>query len=312
VAEHRLPPFAVGSVSLGLSAVGEDAPSIAARLLDEAVAAVTAGFDGVTLSEHHGGFPRYVPSPLALSAGLLGRLPTGWAVAAPSVLPLRRPVPVAEDLAWLAALYPGRVGAGFVPGYQRRDFDLVGADFEARQATFWTDVATVRHTLGPDSPLAADPALAAAADVPVLAGIGGPVGARRAARTGVGLLLTSLRPPAEQRPVVEAYREAGGTGPVMLIRRVHVGAVAADAGFAASEADWRPEAEASANWLSADGDALVTGPPAAIAEQLAGALADSGATALNLRIDAHTSHPELVADQIAMIGTDVLPALRRG
>jgi alkanesulfonate monooxygenase SsuD/methylene tetrahydromethanopterin reductase-like flavin-dependent oxidoreductase (luciferase family) len=303
-----LSPFAAGSISLGLSAVGGDARAIAGRLRDDAVTAVSAGFDGVTLSEHHGGFPHYVPSPLTLAAGILGQLPRGWAVAAPAILPLRPPMTVAEDLAWLAALYPGRVGAGFVPGYQRRDFELLGAEFDGRHTAFWRGLATLVGTLGAGSPLHADPAIASA-DLPVLVGVSGPVAARRAAAAGVGMLVTSLRRPAEVQLLVDAYTTAGGTKPAILIRRVHVGNLAAG-GFGRSMADWRSRAEASASWLAADDDSLVSGSPEAVADQLARSLTDSGCRALNIRVDAYTAQPELIADQMAALGELVLPALR--
>lgn len=304
-----LSPFAAGSISLGLSAVSGDARAIAGRLRDDAITAVSVGFDGVTLSEHHGGFPHYVPSPLTLAAGILGQLPRGWAVAAPAILPLRPPVTVAEDLAWLAALYPGRVGAGFVPGYQRRDFEVLGAEFAGRHVAFWRGLATLVCTLGAGSPLRADPAIASA-DLPVLVGVSGPVAARRATAAGVGMLVTSLRRrPAAVQLLVDAYTAAGGTMPTTLIRRVHVGNLAAG-GFGRSMGDWRSQAEASASWLAADDDSLVSGSPAAVADELARSLTDSGCRALNIRIDAYTAQPELIGDQIAALGELVLPALR--
>jgi len=65
-------------------------------------------------------------------------------------------VVVVEDLAWLAACYPGRIGAAFVSGYQSGDFELVGADFEHRMRAFADALpAAVRA-------LAGDPALTGA------------------------------------------------------------------------------------------------------------------------------------------------------
>jgi len=302
-------PFAPGSVSLGLTPVGRSVTRIVPQLVEDAAAAIEAGFDGVTLSEHHGGLPHYLSSPIAVAAGLLAQLPRGWAAAAPSILPLRPAAIVAEDLAWHAALYPGRVAAGFAPGYHRRDFDLVGADFDGRQSTFWAGIQQLAIIFRGVSPLEPDAAITAARGLPVLAGVGGPVGVRRSARLGVGLLLTSLRPPAEVAPLVAAYRSAGGPGPVVLIRRVHVGTRPTD-GFEAGLANWRSGADASAGWLSADTDALVSGPSEVVAGRLAEALAVSGADALNLRIDAYLTRPDLVPAQVAELGAAVLPLLR--
>jgi alkanesulfonate monooxygenase SsuD/methylene tetrahydromethanopterin reductase-like flavin-dependent oxidoreductase (luciferase family) len=302
-------PFDRGSISVGLSAVGDTATQIVARLGADANAAVAAGFDGVTLSEHHGGFPGYVSSPLALAAGLLGRMDRGWAVAAPAILPLRNPLSVAEDLAWSAALHPGRVAAGFVAGYQRRDFELLGVDFSTRHATFWRRLQDIAAAFAEGSPLDPDPAVRGARGLPLLAGVGGPIGARRAARCGVGMIITSLQSIADARGLVEGYEEVGGIGPAVLIRRVHVGG-SSSGGLAASMADWRSEAGSSAEWLTANGDALITGHPESVVDQLSEAVSKSGCSALNLRIDAYNSQPELVADQMDALGSAVLPTVR--
>jgi alkanesulfonate monooxygenase SsuD/methylene tetrahydromethanopterin reductase-like flavin-dependent oxidoreductase (luciferase family) len=301
-------PFAPGSISVCLSPVGGSGRSAMRRLIDEATIAEAVGFDGVTLSEHHGGFAHYLPSPMLVAAQLLAHLTDAWAAACPAILPLRRPVIVAEDLAWLAALYPGRVGAGFVAGYQQQDFDAVGADFATRSETFWRGLAELVNALGDSSPVRDDPAVAdlGGAGLPVLAGISGPVGARRAARRGAGLLLTSLRSPAETAVLVGAYRDAGGTGPVLLKRRVFLGQGAG--GFATSETNWHSRAQP--DWLHGDNQALITGSPEEVAESLAASITESGADALNFHLDAYTGVPECVGDQIRRLGSEVLPLVR--
>jgi alkanesulfonate monooxygenase SsuD/methylene tetrahydromethanopterin reductase-like flavin-dependent oxidoreductase (luciferase family) len=301
--------FGPGTVSVGLSAIGESGVGIVDRLVADALAAQRSGFDGVTLSEHHNGFPHYVPSPMLLAAVLLGRLETGWACAGPAILPLRNPVTLSEDLAWLNAAHPGRVGAGFVPGYQRDDFTVVGADFDTRHATFWAGLDDVMAALGPDSALKADPAIAAAPGaIPVLAGIGGPLGAKRAAHAGAGILITGLRPPREAAQLIEIYREAGGVGPAVLIRRVHLGSGAT--GFGPSMADWSSRSDSGANWLTADDGAFVAGSAQAVIDGLASAIQESGCTALNLRPDVYMHDPARVSDQLADLGETVLPAIR--
>src|SRR5262249_30513326 len=159
---------------------------------------------------------------------------------------------------------------------------------------------------GQGSPVAADPAIAEvpAEGLPLLAGVGGPRGVRAAARAGVGILLTSLRAPAEAAQLVRAYRQAGGVRPVVLIRRgtVRPGA----AGFGSSTAAWQSRA-GSASWLQATESALITGPPDAVGQQLAEAVRVSGCTALDLRLDAYAADPDRVADQISLIAGEVLP-----
>jgi alkanesulfonate monooxygenase SsuD/methylene tetrahydromethanopterin reductase-like flavin-dependent oxidoreductase (luciferase family) len=306
-------PLGQGTISLGLSARYGSGRDVVEGLVADAMAAVAAGFDGVTLSEHHGGFPHYVPSPLLLSGVLLSRMPRGFACAAPMVLPLRTPVTVAEDLAWLDSAYPDRVGAGFVPGYQQGDFDAVGLPFDTRRVVFWEGLAAMAGALGRragvPSPVAGDPAVAGLhpRSVPLLAGVGGPVGVRKAARLGAGLLVTSLRPASEAAGLVREYRESGGTGSVVLIRRVHVGETAA--GFETSLADWSGRS-GGADWLRPDDGALATGSPEAVAAALVDAVRTSGCSALNLRLDTYTHDASQVLPQLEVLGTEVVPWIR--
>ncbi|MGW5241624.1 LLM class flavin-dependent oxidoreductase [Monashia sp. NPDC004114] len=307
-----LEPLGPRTISLGLSARQGSGREVVDGLAADAAAAVAAGFDGVTLSEHHGGFPHYVPSPLLLSGLLLSRMPHGFACAAPMVLPLRTPVTVAEDLAWLDAAYPDRVGAGFVPGYQQGDFEAVGLPFDTRRVVFWEGLAAVAGALGrteAPSPIADDPAVAGLhhRSVPLLAGVGGPVGVRKAARLGAGLLVTSLRPATEAAELVRMYRESGGTASVVLIRRVHVGATAA--GFETSLADWSGRST-GADWLRPDDEALATGSPEAVAAALVEAVRISGCSALNLRLDTYTHDASQVRTQVEILGTEVVPRVR--
>src|ERR1700722_19253107 len=117
-----LAPLAPGSVALGLHLAKGDPARAVESLRRQAIAAERAGFDGVALSEHHGGFPTYAPVPALLIGVLLAATETVWGAPCPTVLPLRNSSLVVEELAWLNAAYPGRVGAAFVPGYQARDF----------------------------------------------------------------------------------------------------------------------------------------------------------------------------------------------
>ena len=76
-------------------------------------------------SEHHGGFPGYLPNPLQMAAFILDESPLGWAAACPLLLPLRPTAMVAEEVAWLAARHPGRVGLGVAAGALPLDFEAM-------------------------------------------------------------------------------------------------------------------------------------------------------------------------------------------
>src|SRR5580704_5435005 len=50
----------------------------------------------------------------------------GWAAPCPLLLPLRPAALVAEEVAWLAARHPGRVGVGLAAGSLVDDFEIMG------------------------------------------------------------------------------------------------------------------------------------------------------------------------------------------
>ena len=106
------------------------AEEIVEELRAQAALAADAGFDGVMTSEHHGGFPGYLPNPLLAAGWCLEAMPRGWAAPCPLLLPLRATTHVAEDVAWLAARFPGRVGVGVAAGALEADFTLAGQSMD--------------------------------------------------------------------------------------------------------------------------------------------------------------------------------------
>ena len=83
-------PFAPGSVSIRLYPHNElHADAIVDELCAQARIALGNGFDGVMTSEHHGGFAGYMAQPLQMASFVLEEHATGWAAAAPLLLPLR-------------------------------------------------------------------------------------------------------------------------------------------------------------------------------------------------------------------------------
>src|ERR1700744_970045 len=130
-----LPPFAAGSISLRLYPQNDlPAERIVMVMREQAALAAKVGFDGVMTSEHHGGFGGYLPNPAQMGGWLLEALPQGWAAPCPLLLPLRPWALVAEELAWLAARFPGRVGLGVAAGSPEGDVPIMGAQKEDRVA----------------------------------------------------------------------------------------------------------------------------------------------------------------------------------
>ena len=125
--ERRVPPWAEDRSRSASTPTASSPPrrwwaSCATRRCSDG----KSGFDGVMTSEHHGGFAGYMPNPLQAAGWLLEAMPTGWAAPCPLLLPLRPPALVAEEVAWLAARFPGRVGVGLAAGSLQADFDIMG------------------------------------------------------------------------------------------------------------------------------------------------------------------------------------------
>jgi len=306
-------PFAPGSVSMRLYPHNElPASEVLAELCGQAVLALGAGFDGVMTSEHHGGFPGYLPNPQQVASFILDDHPTGWAAACPLLLPLRPTALVAEETAWLAARHPGRVGLGVAAGALPLDYEVMGSDRDSAPARFAAElpriVAMLRgHDLGP---LAGDPALSRCAEhpVPVVSAAVSPGAARRAAACGAGILMEGMSDAARLARLTAAYDGAGGAAAKVLIRRVWVGDL--------------PSAPVARQRKVYDG---VTGDPTAfgadqtvvaddgagLAERLSAVVRAVGATALDLRVHLPGIPPGAIRDQIAELGDQVVPRLKR-
>jgi alkanesulfonate monooxygenase SsuD/methylene tetrahydromethanopterin reductase-like flavin-dependent oxidoreductase (luciferase family) len=277
--------------------------------------AEAAGFDGLMTSEHHGGFPGYLPNPLQLAGWLLDSTSAVWAAPCPLLLPLKHWSHVAEEIAWLAARFPGRVGAGFAAGGLAQDFEMADLDFAKAGERFRAAMPLLGRALRgeAEAPLSEDPAIAACAEapIPLTCAAQGPVGARRAARFEMGALYDSLQTLERMRVVTDAYREAGGAEACTAIRRVWIGTPPGEQVEAQMKfyRGYAPE-EAKAHW--GKGQELVHGENgASVADQLLEVASRGGCDAFNLRIHAQGIPAEAVREQISALGEETLPLLRR-
>lgn len=301
------------SISLGLYAHEGRADAQLRLLREEARLAEAAGFDGVSISEHHAGFPGYFPVPLTLAATLLKTLSTSWAIACPTLLPLRPTRLIAEHLAWRSAADPGKVGVGFAPGYHQTDFEIAGAEFETRVAVYWKQLAEITRLLRGEAlgRLSDDAALALCTEspVPVVSAVGGPRGVERAASAGAGILITSHTPARVAREFVVRHAAGGGPAARVLIRRIWVGDSPTKE-FASLVRRYKARAP-EAGWLASDAEHILTGTAIEVASQLSTVVEATGASALNLRVHLPEAPPEMIRDQIELLGAEVLPTLRR-
>jgi alkanesulfonate monooxygenase SsuD/methylene tetrahydromethanopterin reductase-like flavin-dependent oxidoreductase (luciferase family) len=305
-------PFASGSVSLRLYPHNElPAQAIVRELGTQAALALGSGFDGIMTSEHHGGFAGYLAQPLQTASFVLEEYPTGWAAAAPLLLPLRPTALVAEEVAWLQARHPSRVGVGVAAGALPLDFEVAGVSrgdaVERFKAELPRLVAMLRgEELGE---LEADPALRACRSdpVPVLSAAVSVVAAVRAARCGAGILMEGMSTPSRLAHLTRAFTEAGGTGSRILIRRVWLGRVPQEL-VARQRAVYDSYAGRASSF--GDDETIVSDEPAEMAERLAATVAQVGADALNLRVQLPGLAPEEVREQIARIGSTVVGLLK--
>jgi len=308
-------PLAIGSVSLRVYPLDLTPPEVAANIQEQGRLAEEAGFDGCMTSEHHGGFPNYLPNPLLAATWLLEATDQIWAAPCPMVLPLRPVSQVIEDVAWTHHRFPGRVGVGVCAGALPVDFELAGVPFEEMFPRYRAGLAALTAAFGgrAEGPIANEPAVAALApgEIPVIAAVQAEKTARRAARLGAGVLFDSIQSLDRTRVIADAYADEGGTGPRILIRRVWVGPPPT-ANMAAQMDRYRGYAPARAVASWGEDDALISGADGGeVAEGLHAALVASGCDTLNVRVFLAGLSPRQVAGQIARHGAETMPRLRR-
>jgi alkanesulfonate monooxygenase SsuD/methylene tetrahydromethanopterin reductase-like flavin-dependent oxidoreductase (luciferase family) len=293
---------------------GVDAAGVVEEMCTQARLAVEHGFDGVMTSEHHAGFPGYVPNPLQLAGFLLDSMPSGWAAPCPLLLTLRPTALVAEEIAWLAARHPGRVGIGVAAGALERDFEVMDTSMDDLTARFATAIDQLSRFLrGEAGVLEGDPAIERCAvhPVPMLSAAASATAARRAARAGVGLLFDSLVTVARVRSLVDVYRAEGGTAPCVLVRRVWIGEPPR-ARVDAQVDVYRSYAPTGAPAHWGDEEMLSGDAPDDVAAKLVMSARAAGVDALNLRVHAPGIEVSPVREQIERLGDEVVTSVRDG
>ncbi len=310
---EALGPFARGSVSIRLYPHNElSADAVVAEVCRQAGVALENGFDGVMTSEHHGGFAGYMAQPLQMASFVLAEHHVGWVAAAPLLLPLRATALVAEEVAWLQARYPGRVGLGVAAGALPLDFEIAGVEQADSIELFKSElprlVTMLRgHGLGQ---LEGDPALLACRQNPVqvLSAAVSATAATRAARCGAGILLEGMSAPARLARLTRAFDEADGQGSKVLIRRVWLGRSHSDL-IDAQRAVYESYAAPARSF--GEDQTIVTDEPEEMVARLAAVLSEVGADTLNLRVQLPGMAHEHVREQIERIGTTVVHPLKR-
>lgn len=311
-ASIRSAPFAPGSVSIRLYPHNElPAETIVSELCAQAGLALSSGFDGVMTSEHHGGFAGYMAQPLQMASFILEEHATGWAAAAPLLLPLRSTALVAEEVAWLQARHGRRVGLGVAAGALPLDFEATGVNQADAVDRFKTELPRLVAMLRGEElgDLEGDPALRACrkAPVPVLSAAVSVAAAIRAARCGAGILMEGMSTPQRLAGLTRAFDEAEGRGAKVLIRRVWLGRVRSE--LVDSQRAVYESYAAGASSFGED-QTIASQDPSDVVQRLAATMREVGADALNLRVQLPGMAPEDVREQIARIGSTVVRSLK--
>lgn len=94
------------------------------------------GFDGVSLSEHHGAEDGYLPSPVPMAAAVGARTKRLRISIAALLVPMYDPVKLAEDLVLVDHISRGRVVTTAGVGYREPEFEMFGVDHAERFEVF--------------------------------------------------------------------------------------------------------------------------------------------------------------------------------
>jgi alkanesulfonate monooxygenase SsuD/methylene tetrahydromethanopterin reductase-like flavin-dependent oxidoreductase (luciferase family) len=117
----RVPPFAATTFAAQYAAC-----------LDMAEWADGIGAESITLSEHHGDPAGFTPAPITLAAAVLGRTRRIPVSIGAALAPLHDPVRLAEQLATVDCLAPGRISVVLGAGYRVAEFEMAGVDRRRR------------------------------------------------------------------------------------------------------------------------------------------------------------------------------------
>jgi alkanesulfonate monooxygenase SsuD/methylene tetrahydromethanopterin reductase-like flavin-dependent oxidoreductase (luciferase family) len=181
------------------------------------------------------------------------------------------------------------------------DFELAEVPFDEINLRFKQALPLVVAALrgGADGPLADDRAIAACAQnpVPMVAAAQSRAAVRRAAGLGLGILYDSLQATDHVRALSDAYDEAGGTGPKILIRRVWIGGPPGEAVDNQLDLYRTYTTEGTMARWDQGANTVLAADGAEAAEQLHAEMAATGTDTINIRIHVVGLSPSYVRDQ---------------
>ena len=124
-----------------------------ADIIDEAIHADRLGMHSAWIGEHHFSTLGVLSCPDLALAYVAARTSRVRLAPAVTVLPLHHPIRVAEQWASLDLLSGGRVDFAAGRGYDRREYEPLGVDFDDNQAIFEEGMEVVQRLWTADGPI---------------------------------------------------------------------------------------------------------------------------------------------------------------
>ena len=122
-------------------------------IVNEAIYAEQVGLHSAWIGEHHFNGLGVLSCPDLALAYIAARTQRIRLAPAVTVLPLHHPIRVAEQWASLDLLSGGRVDFAAGRGYDRREYEPLGADFDDNQSLFEEGMEIVRRLWDADGPM---------------------------------------------------------------------------------------------------------------------------------------------------------------
>src|SRR4051794_1480482 len=126
---------------------------LVADIIDEALYAETVGMHSAWIGEHHFSTLGVLSCPALALPFIAARTQQIRLAPAVTVLPLHHPIRVAEQWASLDLMSGGRVDFAAGRGYDRREYEPLGVDFDDNQSIFEEGMEVVRRLWDADGPI---------------------------------------------------------------------------------------------------------------------------------------------------------------
>jgi alkanesulfonate monooxygenase SsuD/methylene tetrahydromethanopterin reductase-like flavin-dependent oxidoreductase (luciferase family) len=305
------------------------------RFCDRAAA---SGFDGVSLGHHYLSGPNaQFFQPIPLAGHILAKYPNLYVATTIFVLAYHHPVEIAEQIATLDAMSPGRMLLGVGQGYRAEEAEAAGIDNSSRGARVAEAIAAMR-LLWQDGPSSFEgeffsfhdadigPRPANPLGPPILAGADTKATLSRLPASGADYWLPSPRNSVSYlRSVLPTYQraleEAGRTYDGMPIMRMAYVTDDARAGQDVLENAFRRMGHIQRGWAQPGEQTAFTfeelkkekilfGTPEEVADGLIALNRTLGAEFAFLHVYTPGMDPEASLDMVCRIGDEVLPIVR--